>query len=160
MIIPMRLLVMVFLLAVGCERAPIEPFRAEQGEAPDPSTDPLGARLHALGAERTPGHVPEDIGPFRGELRAGQVQSHLAVLQGMRCYVAFAVGGEGVENLDLIVVDENGSPIMRDQDESDVAVIGMRHALCPRVAGSYRLRVSVASGSGEYAVKLYAQNTM
>lgn len=160
MVLAMRSLLLSLLVALGCETEEVEVFRADQGEAPEASEDPLGARLFALGAAHAPAYTPEEVGPFRGELRRGEVEDHSVVFRGIRCYVAFGVGGEGVEDLDITIVDSNGSPIMRDGTEDDEPVVGLRHGICPDVPGTYRVRVRMARGAGAYAVKLYGQDAM
>lgn len=156
----LSVLFLPMLLALGCERKEVEVYRADQGEAPEASEDPLGARLHALGATHAPGYTPEEVGPFRGELRRGEVEDHSVVFRGARCYVAFGVGGDGVENLDITIVNANGAGFMRDGTDDDEPIVGLRHSVCPEVAGSYRVRVRMARGDGAYAVKLYGRDAM
>lgn len=158
--LPAMRLLFLLLFVLGCETEEVEVYRADQGEAPEASEDPLGARLYALGATHAPAYTPEQVGPFRGELRRGEVEDHSIVFRGIRCYVAFGVGGEGVEDLDITIVDSNGSPIMRDGTDDDEPVVGLRHGICPDVPASYRIRVRMARGAGAYAVKLYGQDAM
>ncbi|MEM9864261.1 MAG: hypothetical protein AAF938_21860 [Myxococcota bacterium] len=148
----------VALVGSACEKQEIEgPPPADHGPAPDPSDDPLGARLHGYGFERAPAYAPQ-LSVFRGELRQGQVADHSVVLIGTRCYVVAAVAEEGMADLDVTLIDANGSPLMRDASAEDSAIIGLRSAICPSVPGEYRIRLRARAGGGAYAARLYAQD--
>ena len=147
------------LLSWGCGERTIEgPPPADHGERPDQNTDPLAARVHDLGMERIPSYAPEGDAPIRGELAEGRYQDYPFVLVGTRCYVAVAAGGEGVEELDITLINPHGAPMLRDEDTGRDAAFGLRHAVCPDVPGSYEIRVRMTRGSGEYALRMYGDD--
>lgn len=144
------------LCAFGCSEQE-EPRRLElpepdHGPAPDATEDPLGARLHAFGLEHARTLTPDEI-IVRGELRQGEVESSPHMLLGTHCYSFVAVGSEGVEDLDVLLVDPAGAPVMHDEDQSRDATIGLAQSICPIEPGMYRVRVRMFRGSGSYALK-------
>lgn len=151
---------MMFSLAACEERVLEGPPPADHGEAPNAEEDPLGARMHAFGYERAPAYEPEEGTFYRGSLREGQVEDYPVTLIGTRCYVAAAVGADTIQALDMTIVDPNGSPLIRDEDEGREVVLGLRNSLCPGVPGVYRIRVRVSEGSGDYVVRLYGHNIL
>lgn len=152
---------LILLSLTACEERTLEgPPPADHGEAPDAEEDPLGARMHAFGFERAPVYEPEDGTFFRGNLRRGQVEDYPVTLIGTRCYVAAAVGEDSIESLDMTMVDPNGSPLLRDEDEGNEVLLGLRNSLCPAVPGVYRIRVRVTEGSGDFVVRLYGHDVI
>ena len=145
----------LFLLSLACEeRVPTERPLADHGPVPDPSEDPLGARLYALGKELIPRHEPVGV-VLRGTLRQGEVEDHPVVLVGTHCYAAVGVGSEGVEDLDLLLIDPNGAAVMHDSDQGAEATIGVREQICPATPGMFEVRVRMFRGEGDYAVRVY-----
>ena len=152
-------LLAVLLTLTACEERTLEgPPPADHGEAPSAEEDPLGARIHAFAYERAAVYEPEAGTLFRGSLRQGQVEDYPVTLLGTRCYVAVAVGAESIESLDMTMVDPNGSPLLRDEDEGNEVVLGLRNSLCPAVPGVYRIRIRVSDGSGDFVVRLYGHD--
>lgn len=139
----------------GCgERVPNERPPADHGPAPNAAEDPLGATLHGWGQEVIPRHEPEGI-VLRGRLRRGEVEDHPVVLIGTHCYTFLGVASDGVQDLDLLLLDPNGAAVMHDTDEGQRASLGVREQVCPATPGAYEIRVRVFSGEGEYAVRMY-----
>ncbi len=147
------------LLSSGCTEPPPEPpprppLTLENGPEAPAERVVLLAEQHAAHAEPA-----EDMGPYAGTLARGQIQDHPLVLIGTRCYVAIASGSEGVTDLDLSLIDQNGVPVAQDGEASRDAVIGARTPICPVQPEQYRLRVRMFRGEGDYAVSLfYASN--
>ncbi|MCB9621724.1 MAG: hypothetical protein H6721_08830 [Sandaracinus sp.] len=149
---------LVSSLAFGCgtdgERGRAERPLADHGERPDPASDPLGAQLHEWGKEALPRMTPEPM-VMRGELSRGQVQEHAVVLLGTHCYTFLGVAGADVRELDLLLVNPNGSVVFQDVDEGRRATLGLHEQICPDAAAQFEVRVRVFEGEGEYAVKVY-----
>ncbi len=152
----------VAFFAVGCDESgddeppTIESRRpiVDHGPGPEASEDPLGARLHAFGQEELSRHEPEGT-MIRGELSRGQVEDFPLVFLGTHCYAVLGMGGEGVEELDLILMDSAGNASMTDTREGNTASLGIGQAICPMNAGQYKVRVRVFAGEGPYAVQVY-----
>ncbi len=142
-----------FFSACG-ERVPKERPPADHGPAPDPGEDPLGARLHAMGQRLIPRHEPMGV-VLRGSLRQGEIEDHPVVLVGTHCYAVLGVASEGVQDLDLLLIDPNGAAVMHDTDAGGEASIGVREQICPATPGSFKVRVRVFRGEGDYAVRVF-----
>lgn len=142
-------------LVPACEeRVPNERPLADHGPAPDPAVDPLGARLHAMGQRLIPRHEPEG-GVLRGRLRQGEIEDHPVVLVGTHCYAVLGVASEGVQDLDLLLLDPNGAAVMHDTDEGQEASMGVREQICPATPGSFKVRVRAFRGEGDYAIRVF-----
>lgn len=143
------------ILACGCgEPVPKERPLADHGEAPDEATDPLGARVYAMGREQVPRMELE--GTRRtGTLRRGEIEDHLMVLVGTHCYAFIAAGDSDVRDIDILLVDPNGTPVMHDTDQGREATLGVRERICPQRPGSYEVRVRMFTGGGDYALQAY-----
>ncbi|MBX3247082.1 MAG: hypothetical protein KF901_07870 [Myxococcales bacterium] len=120
---------------------------------PTPS-DPLAAEVHAWGADALPRMTPEPL-EMSGTLRTNEVQDHLVVLLGTHCYTFLAVGGEGVRELELRLVDPAGVVAFYDSDAGRRASLGLREQICPDAPGAFQLRVRVFDGAGPYVAKAY-----
>ncbi|HJL05477.1 MAG TPA: hypothetical protein RMH85_30165 [Polyangiaceae bacterium LLY-WYZ-15_(1-7)] len=128
---------------------------ADHGPVPDAAEDPLGHALHGFGKELLPRMAPEGT-VLRGRLRRGEVEDHPAILLGTHCYAILGVGGEGVTDLDVLLIDPVGAAIMHDTDTGPRATLGVREQICPAQAGQFEIRVRVFEGEGDYAVRLYS----
>jgi len=131
----------------------------DHGEAPDPETDPLGARIHALGLERVERYEPSEI-VHRGSLRHGQARAHPEVLVGTYCYVVVAVSDDSLTELSVTVLDPGGAPLLQSPERGREVTVGLRDALCPVEPGVYKIRARSYAGDGEYAIRLYRQQAM
>ena len=143
----------------GCdasEKAPSQEPPVDHGEAP---TDPLGARVHAIGLERVGRYTPAEI-MHRGELDHGQVSQHPEVLLGTHCYVVIAVGDDSLRELAITVLDPTGAPVLQDPTRGPEAIVGLRSALCPPTPGEYKIRLRAYAGEGGYAVRVYGQRAL
>ena len=150
----MRFVFFAAVLAMGCgEPVPKERPPADHGEEPSAS-DPLGARVWAIGRERVP-RMELEGSRRTGTLRRGEIEDHLTVLVGTHCYAFIAVGDSDVRDIDLILIDPDGAPIMHDTDQGREATLGVREQICPERPGSYEIRVRMFAGGGDYALQAY-----
>lgn len=161
----MRCAVLLSLLTLllGCEQEapevvpPADPI--DHGEAPDPESDPLGARIHAIGLERVERYEPSEI-IHRGTLRHGQARAHPEVMLGTYCYVVLGVSDEALTELSLTVLDPGGAPLLQSPSRGREVSVGLRDALCPVEPGVYKIRARSYAGTGDYAIRLYRQQAM
>lgn len=87
--------------------------------------------------EISEGSLPEGgVARFTTQLRAGD------------CYTLVAFGGEGVANLDVLVLDETGTEVATDRTQTAQAAA----QFCPDADGEYQVAVRMASGNGGYVV--------
>lgn len=143
------------LSGLGCgEPIPKQRPAADHGEAPNPEEDPLGARVHAMGQERL-ARMELEGGRRTGSLRRGEIEDHLMILVGTHCYAFIAAGDNDVRDIDLILIDPDGAPIMHDTDQGREATLGVREQICPERPGSYEIRVRMFAGGGSYALQAY-----
>jgi hypothetical protein len=153
-----RVLLLAILAIVGCgtngERGRAERPPADHGPRPDPASDPIGVEVHDWGKEALPRMTPEPV-EIRGELGAGEVQEYPVVLLGTHCYSFLGVAGDGVTELDLLLVNPNGSVVFHDVDEGRRAALGLREQICPDGAAQFEVRVRVFAGEGPFVVKVY-----
>lgn len=87
--------------------------------------------------EISEGSLPEGgVARFTTHLRAGD------------CYTMVAFGGEGVANIDVVVLDETGTEVATDRTQDTQAAA----QFCPDADGEYQVAVRMASGNGSYVV--------
>lgn len=155
--------VALIALLAACEQdapevvPPADPI--DHGEAPDPASDPLGARIHALGLERVERYEPSEV-IHRGTLNHGQARAHPEVMLGTYCYVVVAVSDESLTELSLTVLDPGGAPLLQSPTRGREVMVGLRDALCPVEPGIYKIRARSYAGDGDYAIRLYQQQAM
>lgn len=73
------------------------------------------------------------------------------------CYRVFAVGGDGVVELDTMLRGPDGRPLARDESAGRAAVMPHGGAVCVAADGVYTIDVAVARGSGRFSVELWRQ---
>ncbi|MCC6646345.1 MAG: hypothetical protein IT374_12335 [Polyangiaceae bacterium] len=73
------------------------------------------------------------------------------------CYRVFAVGGDGVVELDAMLRGPDGRPLARDDDSGGVAVAPLAASLCAPRDDTYAVDVAVTRGSGRFSVELWRQ---
>ncbi len=84
--------------------------------------------------------------PARGHVRRqGQSARHNIQLEGGQCYAVLAVGGDGVNNLDLKLMD--GSNVVAS-DTTRTAFPDVR--FCPPSSGRFAMEVTATNGAGDY----------
>lgn len=143
--------------------------RAEAGRGPGPQPgtrfdppdpdDPLARRVHAIAADRFAQQMLPASPMHRGSLEKGSVRNYQAVLKPLRCYRVIAAGGDGVEDLDLMLFDRGGVPVQTETGTDATPVLGLAEPLCPQQAGVFRLQVKMFKGAGEYGVRIFRTRT-
>jgi hypothetical protein len=147
----LRTAALLSLSLFACQDAPnAERPLQDHGEAP---ADPIGASVHAWGVEAIPRMAPTEY--LRGEVRPHEVADHPQVLLGSHCYTFLAESGDGIDDLNLVLLDPSGTPLLTDSDEGKRAALGLRQQICPDHPGSYVLRVRAFRGAGEFVVRVY-----
>jgi hypothetical protein len=109
----------------------------------------LSEQVQLLGVE---GFEPSaNFTPGRGTLRRqGADAGHNLELPGNECFSIVAVGGDGVRDLDLTL----------SSGRNDITADGTHDAMprvtyCTQSAGTYRLKVEAADGSGDYFYQVF-----
>jgi hypothetical protein len=139
---------------LACEAPPAAP-EAPAPPAEPPPADALEADLRALGREAA-SWMTRDGDPYRGELpREGATRDLTHVMQPGWCYKVSAVGGSGITDLDVRVFDGSAALVQRDSTSEPRVVVGRARAICPSVAGVYRIEVSARRGSGPFALQVH-----
>ncbi len=94
-------------------------------------------------------------GPIVETLAAGQPMHEYGVdVEAGACYRIFAVGGRGVEDLDTGLKDPAGAWVSKDILDDAFPILNPNGPFCVKQGGRHKLLVSVAKGSGSYAVQL------
>jgi len=101
------------------------------------------------------GYEPDvSVEPGQGQLRRqGARRSHEVRLSGGQCYSILVVGGEGMNDLDVTLVDGNTTLAT---DSSRTAFPSVRH--CPQSDGELTLNVQAGAGSGEYFYQVFRRS--
>jgi hypothetical protein len=86
---------------------------------------------------------------------AGDPPERLAFRMRPGCYRAFAVGGAGVDDLDLAFYDPEGRLAAGDVSRDRWPVVPPRGPLCIDKAGVYTVVVAVARGQGDYLLQVW-----
>jgi hypothetical protein len=125
-------------------------FRIRDGARPD-----LERLAKACGPTTSLVPVTEVRGGGKQSARSSADRFTFAVKGGGRCYRIFATGERSVQDLDVAVVDEDGTLIASDRQTGPAPVVPGRGPLCLDRAGSYTLEVSVVRGDGAYALQVW-----
>ena len=107
------------------------------------------ALLGVEGYNPDPGFTPEN-GRLR---RRGAQQTHTVELTRGQCYAAIAVGGEGINDLDLAI--SHGGRQLATDFGSHNAFPSVRH--CAETTGDYVINVTAAEGSGSYHLQIFSR---
>lgn len=83
-----------------------------------------------------------------GSLAEGGVARLTSRLRGGDCYTIVAFGGEGVSDLDVVVMDDAGVEVAADRSSDSQAAA----QFCPEVDGDYQISVRMAHGNGTYVL--------
>ncbi len=91
-----------------------------------------------------------------GQITAGSLPEHGSSRVRMQldagtCYTFVGIGGEGIVDLDLVVTDAQGREVAHD----GAAEPGVAVRVCPESSGGYTVRLTAASGGGEYYVSAW-----
>ena len=94
-------------------------------------------------------------GEHRGSLTQGRAQDHMLLLRYGRCYRILAVGGSGLNDLDLALYDRDQVERLRDLSSDRYPMLGVAPSLCPNRTDAYRLEVRAQQGAGSYTVGVW-----
>jgi hypothetical protein len=118
----------------------------------DELVDLMNATQQKVAADRV---ATGGAAPTRMELKKGKKQSYDVQLPGPPfCHTYVAVGGKGVENLDISIASPAGAVEGSDSTEDATPVIANH---CPTTPGNYRLTITMTKGSGEFAVQVFSK---
>lgn len=177
----MRRLLLLAWLSTGCASGPPtpEPTAPRRLEADDdrPTTKAPAPEVRAPGEEchatfRATGDDRADVtrlaracqaGERLGDTQGGEQSAESPVARfafagkAGACHRVFAVGGDGVVELDTMLRGPDGRPIVVDESTGRVAVMPRAAAVCLATDGVYTIEVSVARGRGRFSVELWKQ---
>lgn len=71
------------------------------------------------------------------------------------CYRVYAVGNQGVQDLDLLIRGPSGDDVMADLGSDPFPVLPPQGPMCFDAPGLYMLEVSVHRGQGGYAIQVW-----
>lgn len=121
-----------------------------------PGNDFISSQMQVRQQQFAQGMAP--VMPLtRGSLQTHSNQDYQVTITPGRCYKIIGVGGVGVTDLDLKLYDPNGTLVDQDIATDNYPVIGLnqQRPLCPQTGGSYRLRVEMYAGAGEFGVQVF-----
>lgn len=155
-LLPIFAIAAVSVFAVACGNPTADAQKAKAARAPvlPPSSDPLDQELARQAAKHAGGMVVHD-NAFRGDLAEGGQQDFLVVLTGGHCYRAIGVGDTHVNDLDLSLVDPNGTQVQQDVGRDSTPVLGQEAPLCLQEPGAHRLHVRMRDGAGTFLVRFF-----
>ncbi len=94
--------------------------------------------------------------PIVAQLAQGQpMHKYGASLEAGACYRIFAISDRGIEDLDTGLKAPDGSWVSKDILEDNFPILNGDGPFCVQQSGQYQLLVSVAKGSGKYAVQMW-----
>ena len=92
------------------------------------------------------------VGPIQqGSLAEGR-ETRLRLDLGAQCTTIVALGGAGVRDLDVALLDADDKPVTHDTTKDPQAAI----RTCPERAGKYTLVVKMAQGGGDFLAATWA----
>lgn len=74
-----------------------------------------------------------------------------------RCYRVLAVGAPSVKDLDVAILAPDGRLAAADLSRDRFPIVPPRGPLCTDAEGAYTIEVSVAEGSGTYAIQVLGE---
>ncbi len=117
----------------------------------DPSADV--ARLSTACAPAMQMHAVGS--PFTGTQAEGAPASRFKVhVEAGKCYRLFGVTAPGVKNVELFLMDSEGTPATEARSDASFVVADPRGAVCFTTADDAEVVVSVGAGEGAFAVVL------
>lgn len=126
------------LLAAGLFVGSVASCASTRTAEPDPAFVAVHNALAATGLAQ--------VGPIqRGSLSEGR-EARLRVDLGAQCTTLVALGGEGVVDLDLALIDPEGEIVARDGTRDPQATL----RACVSTAGTYTLVVKMTRGAGSF----------
>ena len=95
------------------------------------------------------------VGPIQqGSLAEGR-ESRMRVDLGPPCSTIVAIGGPGVRDLDVSLLDADDKPVAHDTTKEPQATL----RTCPAAAGHFTLVVKMAAGAGDFMTATWAGGT-
>lgn len=128
---------------------PIVPDTAEVRAA-----GPLGIRLAERIEASAAAYKRTDQPLQRGTLNEGELADRNGVLVAGHCYRIFAVGSDGIQDLDLALFDGSGMLMLRDNSDDAFPTLGVETPLCPDGAGMHRIQVTAYKGAGDFLLQI------
>jgi hypothetical protein len=89
--------------------------------------------------------------PSRGHLNQAETRNFGIHLDGGKCYAILAVGDNGVRDLDLLLLDQQGRRLDRDIENDARPVV----RVCPKNTGEFQMQVRMYNGSGNFVYAPY-----
>jgi hypothetical protein len=111
----------------------------------DPSFVAVHNTMAAMGLSQS-GEISE------GSLPEGGVARLTTPLRGGDCYTVVAFGSDGVQDIDVVVMDDAGTEVATDRTTDQQAAA----QLCPDADGEYQIAVRMTRGSGGYVVTTWS----
>ena len=181
---PVTILLALLLLGPACSRTPAPPERraSASGVAPQRARDAEALapgrtapalletgcasaltlegsaeqRLAALAAQCAANMRALLPAPALATLPAGSTRElTFAVTDVSRCVRVLSVGGDGVEQLELELLDGAGFSYGRNSRGNPLAMVGARGNVCLKSAGAHRAIARVLAGHGQVALQAY-----
>jgi hypothetical protein len=112
---------------------------------------PRRSQLAQSASQKAPGSEPVGA-PIGGFLGSRQSVTQFVTMQAGRCYTILGVGGQGVNDLDLVLYNPNAKRVASDIGFDPTPSV--QH--CAQWPGAYKLEATVKRGGGEVAVQVYA----
>ena len=110
----------------------------------------LRSQLEQSATQKAPGMEP--VGAATGGfLGSRQSLTQYVTMQAGRCYSILGIGGQGVNDLDLVLYNPNGKRVASDIGFDPTP--SLQH--CAQWPGAYKLTATVKRGGGEIAVQVY-----
>lgn len=120
-----------------------------------PTSTPL-QDVTRLGLLCGPANGLHPIAPaHQGTLIEGGSIDILFPLEQGQCVRAFGVSEAGLSDLDLTLLDPQGTPLGSDQIEDRWPILPPDGTLCVATSGRFQLRVTARKGSGAFAAQLW-----
>lgn len=88
---------------------------------------------------------------------SGPPQTYPLKAQANKCYRVYAQAGDGIKDLDVAIKDSTGAVAGEDSTDSATAIVLDDGAVCFKEADAAEVVVSVGSGSGAYALQIWAE---
>jgi hypothetical protein len=91
---------------------------------------------------------------FRGNLSTGNDQIFKVRLKAEHCYTIVSAGSPSVRNLDITLIDENGTELAKDKKTNNFPTVDTEP--CLRAAGQYKIKVNMFSGFGQFGLQVFS----
>ena len=120
-----------------------------------PSGDPSKALGALAGACKT--HAASPVMTGTQNATSSPPTDYAFHAQGKRCYRLYAVAGEGVKSLVVVLSDEKGAAIAEYHTDDVSPFVAPDQAMCFADDTDVKIAASVGIGTGPYALAFYAE---